>query len=180
MCNSNNATAAKKIHPFEARNLGLAPFTCVGHYEDRGPHYLPCGSMVGAPGQPMGTCQYCGNGIANCFRIRSADGKEFIVGSDCVAKTNKDAATTAEQRALVLSVNKVVKDRQRAARKAAELRKLDTAREWFDANRATLEATPSRVREGSTLWDQVEWYRRNAGTKGILGLFKDLKAVLGE
>lgn len=68
------------IHKFEQAGLGLAPFSYVGMHEKV---YVPC---PGAPAQPAGTCQYCGNGIRYCCNIRSADGKEFIVGTDCVRK----------------------------------------------------------------------------------------------
>lgn len=177
MCNAT-ATTVKKIHPFEERGLGLAPFTYVGSYEDRGPHYLADGTQIGAPGQPMGTCDYCGQGIAHCFQIRSADGKQFVVGCDCVAKTNREAASTAEQRALVKKVDQIVKDRQRAARKAKEHAKLDEAREWLDAHRATLEAMPNHNREGENLWQMVEWFRRNAGVSGMLRMYNNLRCLL--
>lgn len=79
------------IHRFEAAGLGKAPFRFLGAEERRGPiKFLDeSGVMleVGAPGQPMGTCDYCGQGIAICCKIRSADGREFIVGTDCVRKT---------------------------------------------------------------------------------------------
>jgi len=81
---------ATTIHKFEAAGLGLAPFRYVGCYEDRGPHRSEINGVtveVGAPGQPMGTCAYCGQGIALCFQIRSSDGRTFVVGSDCVEKT---------------------------------------------------------------------------------------------
>lgn len=77
----------KVIHPFEEAGLGLAPFKCVGHERRVGPLDMGNGCFAGAPGQPMGTCNYCGQGIADCYRIRSADGKSFIVGSDCVRRT---------------------------------------------------------------------------------------------
>lgn len=173
-------TTAAKIHPFEARGLGRAPFRCVGSYEDRGPHYLADGSQIGAPGQPMGSCDYCGQGIAHCFQIQSADGKTFVVGSDCVAKTNREAATTAEQRALVNQVNNVVKAHKRAQRHANEAKKMEEARAWFDANRAALEALPNPYREGESRWQQVEWYRNHAGVKGNLDLYRAAKKWLGE
>ena len=57
------------IHCFEERGLGQAPFT-----------YLYC--LEG-----RSSCQYCSTSIRYKFFIRSADGKEFFVGSDCVMKT---------------------------------------------------------------------------------------------
>ena len=87
-----------KIHVFETAGLGISPFKFVGYYIDRGRSYTsPEGitTTVGAPGQPTGTCDYCGASIANCFRIQLADGKVFVVGSECVLKTG-DAGLKAE------------------------------------------------------------------------------------
>jgi hypothetical protein len=39
----------------------------------------------------MGTCDYCGNGIANICHIKSADGKQFRVGCDCVNKVYQES-----------------------------------------------------------------------------------------
>jgi hypothetical protein len=47
--------------------------------------------MVGAPGQPMGVCDYCGQGIKECFKIRAACGKRFEVGCDCVRRAYIEA-----------------------------------------------------------------------------------------
>ena len=81
---------AMLVHPYEAAGLGKAPFFVVGVEERRGPITIRTSdgieTQVGAPGQPMGSCQFCGTGIAECWSIRSADGKQFIVGCECVRK----------------------------------------------------------------------------------------------
>lgn len=71
--------SSETIHTFEQAGLGKAPFRFVGMFEKRGPIPCPDGTMIGAPGQPMGTCDFCGNGIAQCCQIESADGKIFVV-----------------------------------------------------------------------------------------------------
>lgn len=69
-----------KKHVFEQAGLGLAPFRCVGVKE------LHYGNA--SAGQDFGgSCEYCGHYIRNGFFIESADGKHFVVGSDCVEKT---------------------------------------------------------------------------------------------
>lgn len=105
-----------KIHPFEKAGLGAAPFKCVAAYEKRGPiksYDAKSGVTleIGYAGQPMGTCDYCGTGIALCFEIKSADGKRFIVGSDCVAKTHREAThgLTDADRKLALTVKRETK-----------------------------------------------------------------------
>lgn len=67
-----------EMHCFERAELGEAPFRFAGLEEKV---YV---AYPGAPAQPAGTCDYCGTGIRYCFHIRSNDGKNFVVGSDCV------------------------------------------------------------------------------------------------
>lgn len=183
MCQTTT-NAPAKIHPFEAAGLGQAPFRYVGCFEDRGPHRSEVNGVecwVGAPGQPMGTCQYCGQGIAICCRIESADGKSFIVGSDCVLKTTKVSATTDVDRAHALLVKKVNADknaRARDSRKKREHAHLDEIRTWLDAHADALKALPNPRREGETLWDQVVWFRAHAGYAGMSSLYKGLRAKL--
>jgi hypothetical protein len=75
------------IHVFEKAGLGKAPYRYLGMEELRGPLAMPGGGFCGAPGQPMGSCQYCSTGIAYLFWLESADGEKFYVGSDCIYKS---------------------------------------------------------------------------------------------
>jgi len=75
------------VHVFTRSKLGLAPFRCIGVYQDVGPKTLSDGSQVGSAGQSMGVCDHCGTGIRDCYQIKSADGNTFVVGSSCVEKT---------------------------------------------------------------------------------------------
>ena len=69
------------MHVFTRAGLGKAPFRCVGMTEKVIKY--PDGTT-----QAGGSCAYCGTGIRYACNIRSADGREFVVGSDCVAKTD--------------------------------------------------------------------------------------------
>jgi hypothetical protein len=164
-----------KIHPFEASGLGKAPFQFKGMYEDRGPHTLEDGTQVGSPGQPMGTCHYCGMGIAFCCAIESSDGRKFIVGTDCVKKTYKDSALTEMDRALANSVDKAVKERQSALRRERSVRDYKANLEWLNANREILDKMTNPRRPTDTLWQSSQWMMRNAGHSGIKSLVKALK-----
>lgn len=176
MCQATTDT----LHPFEKAGLGTAPFRFIGHYRDVGPKPMGDGiTMCGAPGQPMGTCDYCSQGIADCYQVKSADGKQFVVGCDCISKLAKQSNMTASQLArdpvyqeLKRAINKV-KTTQRHAREAA---KIAEGQAWATANEAALRAIPHPSRGSETMWDTYEWYMGHAGNKGKLDILKFLKA----
>jgi hypothetical protein len=125
MCNTT-------IHPFEQAGLGKAPFKCIAAYELRGPLRYPQADgtviEVGSPGQPMGTCDYCGMGIANCYKIRSSDGHLFVVGSECVAKTAPKGEDTEGFKEAKRELNRVKRERRSEAAKAARAAKQEAKR----------------------------------------------------
>lgn len=112
MCESKNLL----LHPFEQAGLGLAPFYFVA---------LRKNVYSAAPGhtQAGGSCDYCGTGIMYECVIKSSDGKEFVVGMDCVRKTLSESnrILTAMERALA-KMNQEKKDAERKAK-------------WEEANR---------------------------------------------
>ncbi len=94
------------IHTFEKAGLGKAPFHLVGNYQH---HEHSQGDTLGVT--DYGTnCDYCGTYIRNVFMIKSADGKTFKVGSECVKKTGDSG--------LKYEINRI-KNQQRKAREAA-------------------------------------------------------------
>lgn len=98
-------------HAFERAGLGLAPFRYVGMHEKV---YV---AYTGAPVQPAGTCEYCGNGIRYCCQIRSADGKEFVVGTDCVWKVNAEN-NVANVQAMESDTKKLAREKRQARAQA--------------------------------------------------------------
>lgn len=94
-------------HAFERAGLGIAPFHYVGMYEKV---YV---AFPGAPAQPSGTCDYCGNGIRYCCQIQSADGKKFIVGTDCVAKVNAES-NVANVKTMESDAKKLAREKRQA------------------------------------------------------------------
>lgn len=100
-------------HPWEIAGLGLPPYRVVGVETRRGPVHLPNGMMVGAPGQPMGTCEYCFQGIADCYKILSSDGKRFVVGCDCVRRAYQEAGERVPA-----AVEKFEREKRQAAARA--------------------------------------------------------------
>ncbi len=144
-------------HPFERAGLGIAPFQFVGMSESFIRH--PDGTT-----QAGSSCQYCSTGIRYLFHIKSADGRTFYVGSDCVEKTCKPGGP------IVTAVQKAA----RAAKKIADAAKL---KERIVVTRAILDANPAlltdrghpnewRARCGDTARDYVEFLLRSGGAKG--------------
>lgn len=176
-------TVAGTIHPFEARGLGIAPFRFVGFYESRGPIMMADGmTQIGAPGQPMGTCDYCGIGIADCYRIKSSDGKEFVVGCDCVAKLSRENNSKSDP--LIDAVRKEANKIKTARRHARENAKINAGKLLIDANHDRLASithpVKSRAERGESFLDQVLWYMNNAGNKGKLEMIALVEKVLAK
>lgn len=129
---------APYVHPFERVGLGRAPFRCVGYQE------IVFQAYPGAPTQAGGSCDACGTGIRHAFLIKSADGRSFKVGCDCVEKTG-DSALAAEMRNLERSARaKRAAVARQARREAGIASRAEQARqraaEW-------LAGQPSDVRE---------------------------------
>lgn len=159
--------ATHTVHKFEAAGLGKAPFQLVGFDRRVGPirRMVDFGNgavevEVGAPGQPMGSCDYCGTGIADCYVIQSADGKKFVVGSTCVNKTGD-----AGLRRAMAPHKRRLKNERDDARIAAAVETFER-----EAVRALLATRPHanayRASLGDTLADSIEWSLANAGRAG--------------
>jgi hypothetical protein len=164
-----------KIHDFEKAGLGRAPFAFKGAYEDRGPHTWTdprtgITTSAGAPGQAMGTCAYCGQGIAICCTIEDADGKRFTVGSDCVKRTGDKGlhnATTAVARMARTATLK---------REEARIAEVKASVETDESLRTILTSKPSphayRAAKGETRLDWADWMLRNAGHQGRMDVVR--------
>lgn len=167
--------AAAKVHPFEARGLGSAPFRCIGVERRVGPIRTIVGGVtceVGAPGQPMGTCAYCGTGIADCYAVKSSDGKEFVVGCDCVRRVSAefDGTIPPDFRRAIAKLEREKRDEKRVEKEAKVAARVVVVREILSANPNLLKdeqhPSPWRATQGETLRDYAEWVLSNAGASG--------------
>jgi hypothetical protein len=175
--------ATPRLHPWEKAGLGKAPFRWLGVEVKYGPIRIARADgttlEIGAPGQPMGSCAFCGQGIAECHSIASADGKEFIVGCDCVRRVNAEGekVRTAAERASLDLKNAAARARH-AAKAAASRARL---KELLDRPgfREELSAKPSayawKAEKGETAWDDLEWLANQCGHAGRLRLIKRLE-----
>lgn len=163
-------THATEIHPFEQAGLGRAPFRLVGM---EAKVYVSC---PGAPAQPAGTCDYCGNGIKYCCQIESADGKQFVVGNECVRKTDRESLVNASEfeKALLKQKREIARERTRAKR-LKDQERINAAYARYDFS-PTLQAEfasrphpfSSLAAEGKTYADYITYMRQNGGTSGNL------------
>lgn len=171
MTTNTAACTVAAIHPFERANLGKAPFRCTGSYESR---YQAC---WGAPIQPGSSCDYCGQGIMTVFTIKSADGKTFKVGCDCVAKTARECAKTdleRDARKVVDAVNKL----KTAAANARKDAKIAEALASLEANASRLDVFVEIAGKKRNAYDYLRWMFANAGRAGKLRACKVLEAAL--
>lgn len=164
------ATLTKPIHVFEEAGLGRAPFRFIGAEHRVGPIEISPGCFVGAPGQPMGSCQYCGQGIADCCIIRDADGKTFVVGNVCVNKTGDKGIIDPVKRAMARIQTQKRHARADARIKAAKaLLEVDSVMAKLRAEKHPMEW---RAKQGATLLDWVEWMFSHAGAAGSINAAK--------
>lgn len=156
------------MHVFDKAGLGVAPFRYIGVESKVGPIQLNDGTTIGAPGQPMGCCDYCGTGIKDCYKVQSADGKTFVVGCDCVTKLAK--ADNVKYDATLYAIKQDAKKlatAKRHAREDAKLAKLEKEFSKFEGKAASLpHPVEYRAAKGESLAAYVAWFKKNAGKTG--------------
>lgn len=165
------------VHRFEAAGLGKAPFKYVGCRADSAVMKYTGADGITWETKGGGTCAFCGQYILIMFNIRSSDGREFHVGSDCVERTG-DAGLKK-----VLTVAKKMKSEKAAARRAAKtvevLEQLEVA--LADESARTVLADQAHPKlKGLTRLDWAEWMLARAGAKGRAEVAKYLDALLTE
>jgi hypothetical protein len=173
--------ATSALHPWERAGLGKAPFRFIGYSHRVGPIRIAQADgttlEIGAPGQPMGSCAYCGQGIAECFECASFDGRRFIVGCDCIARVEGDerAPLRSMADAAVRKARNARAKTRRAAKSTTEQGELD-ALLGDDANRARLAALPGP--KFGTLLEHAEFMAQRAGAAGRGRALKAVKVAI--
>ena len=132
-----------EIHRFELAGLGKAPFTYTGMDQSDG-----------------SSCDYCGTGIVYQFWCKSADGKAFKVGCDCIHKHGGYGLVTLiskDERKLRYLKNQAAK-----ARKIARKReRLDVAKSKLESIKGKLSSMPHPnsyfASQGKTMLDFATW-----------------------
>lgn len=159
-----------------------APYRIVGSHEAK---FQAC---PGAPVQPAGTCDVCGNGIMLVVRVRDANGVEFNVGCDCAMKVYTRVSggrRITEKNPFTREIQDIRRKHQREVREARELSNIATGRELIETpgNVARLKSLAHESKywaeQGQSRWDQYEWFIKNAGRKGKLDQIKLVARILG-
>jgi len=162
------------IHKFELAGLGKAPFVFIGFSEsvhNNGDGTTKAGS----------SCDYCATSIRYVFWCRSADGKEFKVGCDCIHKVGGAGLIrmiSKAERELKDAKNKVIRERK-AANKIA---KLEAARKNISKVAGLLASKPHPnkfyANEGKTLFHYVKWNLDNGNELGACYVERALNGKL--
>ncbi len=176
---TQNTSPAETVHPFEKAGLGKAPFKFVGavsqnvSYGQAVVGHLNNGVEILT--KAGGTCAYCGAGILNMYNVKSADGKTFHVGSDCILKVGGPD--------LAKKVNKAIAAKRKATAAANAEKKIAAAIFALTQTetRSKLASKPHPTiflaNKGETLLTWVEWVMAHCGPGGQLNA---AKAVLLE
>jgi hypothetical protein len=168
----------QKVHKFELAGLGAAP------YRFEGVEHRVFRAAPDAPAQPGGSCDYCGTGISYFYWLRSADGKRFKVGCDCILKTTSE-------RSLVVAVKTAAQAhaadlrRERAERaRLAGVARIAAAVAQLPALESTWKNEPHpRAGQGAyfdalTRWDWAIWMLDHAGMTGRLTVATAIEKAL--
>lgn len=94
------------------------------------------------------------------YTIVSAEGNRFVVGSDCVRKT--------ESPGLI-----------REAAKVRDTAELENAKEFFEANVEKLRTHPHPKITTLTFLDWVNWMWSNSGKTGKMKALKEAQKIIG-
>lgn len=120
------------VHPFEAAKLGRAPFACtdctIGEHR----------------------CAYCTTPLKYLYHIRSADGRTFIVGSECVKQTG---GAVAGFETFNRQMQARIRELQAKARKERETAKVaDAAAAWKAEHAAEFAYMQKRAAAGNNFY----------------------------
>jgi len=163
------------MHCFEAAGLGKAPFRFAGFYVST---YVAC---QGAPVQPGTTCDYCGAALMNVCAVKSADGKRFKVGCDCVRKVGDGGLMKAYKRSPEYRAAQREKRRDLANRKREEVRGWMTEPDTREMLASQPHPQGFKDRETDrplSLLDWMDWMMANSGDAGQARVHSRAKKTL--
>lgn len=169
-----NMKAGEIKHVFEVAGLGAAPYTFL-RAETKTYQAAP-----GAPVQPGSSCDYCGTAITIEFWVRSADGRVFKTGCDCIRKTCADS-NDPHTRSFLRAVTAAEKARTKA-KAAAKVKSTVADLEALASDPAVgdqLAALPHPMGwAGKSRLDWAAFMRKNAGHTGRTQVLRFVQRML--
>ncbi len=170
------STQETVIHAFERAGLGKAPYKFTGYNENV--LTFPDGTSKAG-----GCCDYCYTGIRDEYHFRSADGKSFKVGCDCLGKSGDNGLVKVVQRHPTVIAAKRAKLKAQNSRKL--LKAMSEYASLIENHRNEIEALPHphEFKDRGTglplsLMDYADWMITNAGLSGICATVRLLKKKL--
>jgi hypothetical protein len=169
------------IHPFEKAGLGKAPFRYVGiidqemRYGEAVVRTKMNGHMIEFATKPGGSCDYCGTYIVTMCKVKSADGKFFKVGCDCIEKV-------ADVK-MVRAVKEDTKKMKKAREIARIARAFDRLEDPIVAERLAVLPHPRGFKDRYNGYplsaaNYVSWMRQNSMHAGRLETAKFIEKAL--
>ena len=150
-------------HAFEVAGLGTAPFRFTGASENVITY--PDGTQ-----QAGGSCDYCGTGIRLECHVRSADGKNFKVGCNCIAKVGDTGLLKAYKQSPEFRAHqRELKRKRDAARNAAAQQELDA---MLPHVQSALNHREHPAIAGKTLRDYYDFILSRCGASAALKMLK--------
>lgn len=143
--------------------------------------YRGCGENIyiaapGAPSQPGGTCDYCGNGIMMEFYFKSSDGKRFKVGSDCVRKADDKGLVD-----LIKRDKAKIETEKRNARETARIEREEPIfRQIIEQFASEPHPHPYHAEQGKTKKDYYEYLWERAWQSGKIKLLRQIVSKGGK
>jgi hypothetical protein len=157
-----------KVHPF-ARSLGPPPYSFQGYgqvviSESRGAFYAGPSIERGA-----GTCAHCGTAITIVCVVRTGEGRQFGVGTDCVLKVGMPVQ---EMTKIQLAKKQLDRVKRAEAKKKREIKLYAQVQELVTKNNLALQALPHPhpylASQGKTALDYVNFCARPMSSEGVL------------
>lgn len=160
-------------HAFELAGLGLAPFRFVGASENVITY--PDGTQKAG-----GCCAYCSTGIRLECHVKSADGRFFKVGCNCIEKVGDKGLLKAYKTSPEFRAKQALARRQKSQAVFAQLSDLIAS----SADRLAAMPHPRgfsdrKTGQPLTALDNAKWMLSNCGASGRAEFLQSLKKVLG-
>jgi len=162
------AMTSELIHPFEAAELGKAPFRFDGLTEN-------VYSVTPGHSQPGGVCKFCGHSIRYEFWVVSTDGKRFDVGSECIRKV------AAKGSPLRNAAERELRDQKRTAKHQRLMVRAEAAAAALERDETLLANRPHphpAYADRLTFRNYAEWMLQNAGDAGQTQICKIIEAAM--